>query len=154
MKTFILYLPKILKIFVSLCKECWVSFHLYLSFDPHMNWFLFLFWILFFISITWNFFIILKFLLVLFCFPIYKNLRFDMILNIDLPPPSFKCFPNIFSTSVHLSPSQVKQKTIELVFAAIPPSTQSKVVPNTSGKIWFARLIFLLSWQCVWIYPL
>ena len=95
MKT-LLYLPKILKIFVSLCKECWVSFHLYLSFDPHMNWFLFLFWFLFFISITWNFFIILKFLLVLFCFPIYKKLRFDMIFNTDLPQKNI-AFSNYLS---------------------------------------------------------
>ena len=29
-----------------------------------------------------------------------------------------------------------------------------KVVPYTSGKIWSARLIFLMFWQCVWIYPL
>ena len=34
-------------------------------------------------------------------------------------------------------------------------STHSiKVVPYTSGKIWSARLIFVLFWQCVWIYPL
>lgn len=82
----LLHLPKILKIFVSLCKECWVSFHLYLSFDSHVDWFLLLFWFLFFISITWNFFIILNFLLVLICFPIYQKLRLYMIFDIDLPP--------------------------------------------------------------------